>query len=66
MCKKKLPKADPKSSYYKVGDVVEKVEVSENKAYAIIRELNLELKDKGYITVAGQISKKYFKERYYG
>lgn len=37
--------------------------VSYCKGCAIIRELNNELKEKGKITIAGKISKKYFEER---
>ncbi len=34
--------------------------------YRIIRRLNDELKEKGFITVAGRVSKKYYLERTYG
>ena len=37
--------------------------VAMSTAYKIIRELNLELQQKGYKTVAGQVSRKYFNER---
>ena len=40
--------------------------VSESMAYRIIRQLNKELKEKGYITVAGRVSRKYYQERTYG
>lgn len=40
--------------------------VSESMAYRIIRQLNKELKEKGYITVAGRVSRKYNQERTYG
>lgn len=40
--------------------------VKEGKAYSIIRELNKELSEKGYLTVAGRISRAYFHERVYG
>ena len=32
----------------------------------IIKKLNTELKEKGYITVAGRVSRKYYEERTYG
>lgn len=51
--------------YYYVEDVMEMFGIKETKAYQIIKKLNSELNDKGYITVAGRISKKYFDERYY-
>ncbi|MCR3759209.1 transcriptional regulator [Clostridium felsineum] len=41
------------------------LEVSKSKAYAIIQSLNKELKDKGYITVAGRVPAKFFQEKYY-
>lgn len=59
----------PKSNsliYYRVGDVMELLGISEPQAYKIIRELNEELKKKHYVTVAGRISKVYFHEKYYG
>ena len=33
--------------------------VSNVKAYAIIRQLNSELKSQGYITIAGRVSRPY-------
>jgi hypothetical protein len=35
------------------------------KAYNIIKELNEELKEKGYLTYPGRVSRKYFNERFY-
>ncbi len=53
------------TNYYTVDDVMKMVGVSQSKAYQIIRSLNTELKEKGFIIVAGKVSKKYFKERSY-
>ena len=39
--------------------------VSESKAYGIIRELNKELKERGFITVTGKVSRTFFSERLY-
>ncbi len=52
-------------TYLKVRDIKEITGVSESKAYKIIQALNKELKEKGYITIAGQIPSKYFSEKYY-
>lgn len=52
-------------SFYRVEDVMEMLEVKETKAYQIMRQLNDELKQKGKLTVAGRVSKKYFDERMY-
>ena len=35
-------------------------------AYKIIRQLNEELKAKGFITIAGRVNRQYFNERLYG
>lgn len=46
-------------------DIVEEFKVSKAKVYNIIQGLNKELKEKGYLIVAGKVSRKYFEERYY-
>lgn len=40
--------------------------VSKPYAYKLIRQLNEELKDKGFITIAGRVNRQYFNERLYG
>ena len=40
--------------------------VSRAKAYNMVRQLNEELKEQGYLTVPGKVSKKYYLERIYG
>lgn len=52
--------------YMNAAEVAEAVGVSKPTAYKIIKTLNEELTGKGYITVAGKVSTKYFQERYYG
>ncbi|MBR9954463.1 hypothetical protein KE531_12725 [Eubacteriaceae bacterium Marseille-Q4139] len=49
-----------------VKDVMAALEVSESKAYGIIKQLNGELAEKGYITIPGKVSKVYFEEKLYG
>lgn len=51
------------NAFMRVGDVAQKLGVSESYAYKVIQKLNKELKDKGYITVAGRVSKQYFLEK---
>ena len=48
------------------NEVAELLGISKSKAYAIIRELNEELSEKGFITVAGKVSRKFFEEKFYG
>lgn len=43
-----------------VKDVMEIMQVSDGKAYEIIRMLNSELKEQGYLVVQGKINTKYF------
>ena len=40
--------------------------VSRTKAYTIIRQLNEELNENGYLTVPGRVSRQYYLERTYG
>lgn len=49
-----------------VDEVAENLCISKSAAYKIVRELNNELKSKGFITIAGRVSRKYFTERFYG
>lgn len=49
-----------------VRDVMAALDVSESKAYKIIKELNDELATNGYITIPGKVSRVYFEERCYG
>lgn len=47
-------------------DVQKILQVSQAKAYEIIRSLNMELKEKGFYVLQGKINKDYFEERFYG
>lgn len=47
-------------------EVAELLVISKSKAYTIVRELNEELSAKGFITVAGRVSRKFFEEKFYG
>ena len=49
-----------------VRDVMDALEVSESKAYSIIKKLNQELEAQGYIVVRGKVSRVYFEEKIYG
>ena len=47
-------------------DVVDMLGVSKGHAYKIIRQLNKELEDNGYIVVSGKILKAYWDKKFYG
>lgn len=40
--------------------------VSRTKAYEMVKQLNEELKEQGYLIVPGRVSKQYYLERTYG
>lgn len=48
----------------RVDDVQKALQISEQKAYDVIRTLNEELNAKGYITIRGRVNKEYFMKRY--
>jgi len=50
-------------TFMRVEDVAAELGVSKSYAYKVVRRLNADLKNMGYLTIAGRISKKYFMER---
>ncbi|MGB6128197.1 MULTISPECIES: hypothetical protein [Psychrilyobacter] len=50
--------------FYRKEDLMKILDISENTAYKIIRELNAELKEQGYKTICGRLHRKYFDKRY--
>lgn len=52
--------------YYTAEEISKMIGVGKTSAYAIVKKLNKELSDKGYIVVSGKIPKKYFNEKYFG
>lgn len=54
------------NTFMRADEVAEEFDVSKAYAYKIIRQLNDELSAKGFITVAGRVSRQYFSERIYG
>ncbi len=53
-------------NFIRVDEVAKELDVSTPYAYKIIRKLNDELKEKGFITIAGRVNRQYFNERLYG
>ena len=53
------------NKFIRVDEVADELGVSRPYAYKLIRQLNEELKGKGYITIAGRV-RQYFNERLYG
>ena len=51
--------------FVRAGDIAKEMGVSEAMGYKIIRNLNNELKEQGFVTVQGRLSRQYFEERIY-
>lgn len=47
-------------------EIAECLGVSKSSAYKIMHTLNKELKVKGFYTLAGKLSRRYFEEKFYG
>ena len=54
------------NKFIRAGEVAQELIVSKPYAYKLIRQLNEELKEKGFITIAGRVNRQYFYERLYG
>jgi prophage antirepressor-like protein len=52
--------------YYTAADVADMLGVGRTSSYAIVKQLNKELTEQGYITTKGKIPRDYFDARYYG
>lgn len=48
------------------AEVADELGVSKSQAYKVVRKLNEELEDRGFLVVAGKVSRKFFEERFYG
>ena len=51
--------------FYTADDISVILTVSKPTAYRIIKRLNDELTNKGFIVVSGRVPKKYFNEKFY-
>lgn len=51
------------NTFMKVDEVAETLGISKSYAYKIVQKLNAELKDKGFLTIAGRVNKQYFMEK---
>ena len=48
------------------GEITENLGVSKSFAYKIVQRLNAELRSKGFYTVSGKVSRRFFEEKFYG
>lgn len=66
---KKLNKKDiylKNDLFVTAGEVAQDLGVSKPFAYKLVRQMNEELAAKGFITIAGRVSRKYYEEKFYG
>lgn len=54
------------NKFIRVDEVAKELDVSTSYAYKLIRQLNNELKAKGFVVIAGRVNRQYFNERLYG
>ena len=52
--------------YYTANEVSQMIGVGRTLGYNIVKQMNKELEEKGFITVLGKVSKDYFDEKYFG
>ncbi|MCL1879176.1 MAG: hypothetical protein FWF71_00905 [Actinomycetia bacterium] len=55
-----------RDTFLRASDVAQELGVSLAYAYKLIRRLNAELEERGFITINGRISRQYFTEKLYG
>ena len=55
-----------KELFIKAEEVARELGISKPYAYKLVREMNEELKQKGFITIPGRVSRRYFEEKFYG
>ena len=51
------------TSFMRVDEVAQELGISKSYAYKIVHKLNVELKEKGFMTISGRVNKQYFMER---
>ncbi len=55
-----------KELFIKVEEIAKNLGVSKPYAYKLVRKMNEELKGKGFMTIAGRVSRQYYEEKFYG
>ena len=55
-----------KNLFIKAEEIATELDVSKPYSYKLIRKLNEELKNRGFITIAGKVNRQFFEEKIYG
>ena len=51
--------------FMRAEEVAKELGISKSFAYKLIRQLNQELREQGFLTISGRINRDYFQERLY-
>ena len=54
-----------KAIFIRAEEIAKELGVSKPYAYKLIQKMNTELKNKGYITISGRVSRQYYEEKLY-
>ena len=52
------------NNFMRVQDVMKELQISQSYAYKLMRTLNSELKELGYVTISGRVNKHFFLEKF--
>ena len=55
-----------KNVFIRANDMVNDLQISKAHAYKLMQKMNNELKEKGYMTISGRVSRQYYEEKFYG
>lgn len=55
-----------KTMFVSASEMAEILEISRAHSYKIIKKLNNELEEKGFMTLTGKVNRKFFEEKFYG
>lgn len=61
----KMKGDDDVSQIYTAQELANLLNVSESKAYKLIKQMNEELEEKGFLTIRGKIPVAYVQERFF-
>ena len=51
-------------NFMRVEEVAKELGISKSHAYKVIHKLTAELRDKGYLTIAGRVNRNFFMEKF--
>lgn len=52
-----------KKNFMTVEEVAEELKVSKSYAYKVVRELNAEMRELGYLTISGRVNTSFFRKK---